>query len=240
MRHPGQPTMKLMADFNGRVALITGASGALGEAVVEAFLLRGATVVGVARSMEKSRRERLHHVAADLTQTEGVEAAVEEAFGLAGRIDVLVHVMGAFAGGTPVAETGEDTWDGMMSLNLRAAFLVARAVLPHMIKARYGRIVAVGSRVGVEPVAGLSAYGVSKAGLNSLIQTIAKEVRDQGITANVVMPSTIDTPANRKAMPKADFSSWVQPASIAEQIVSLASESAGDVSGALIPVYGRA
>jgi NAD(P)-dependent dehydrogenase (short-subunit alcohol dehydrogenase family) len=92
----------------------------------------------------------------------------------------------------------------------------------------------------VEPVAGLSAYGVSKAGLNSLIQTIAKEVRDQGITANVVMPSTIDTPANRKAMPKADFSRWVRPAAIAEQIVSLASESSGDVSGALIPVYGRA
>jgi NAD(P)-dependent dehydrogenase (short-subunit alcohol dehydrogenase family) len=232
--------MKPMVDFNGRVVLITGASGALGEAVVEAFLSRGASVVGVARSMEKNGRERFHTVPADLTQTDGAEAAAKEAFGLAGRIDVLVHVMGAFAGGAPVAETGEDTWDGMMNLNLRAAFLVARAVLPHMIKARYGRIVAVGSRVGVEPVAGLSAYGVSKAGLNSLIQTIAKEVRDQGITANVVMPSTIDTAANRKAMPKADFSSWVQPASIAEQIVSLASESAGDVSGALIPVYGRA
>jgi 3-oxoacyl-[acyl-carrier protein] reductase len=232
--------MKRMADFNGRVALITGASGALGEAVVEAFLLRGATVAAVARSMEKSARERLHIVAADLTGAEGVKGAVEEAFGLAGRIDVLVHVMGAFAGGTPVAETDEDTWDRMMSLNLRAAFLVARAVLPHMISARYGRIVAVGSRVGVEPVAGLSAYGVSKAGLNSLIQTIAKEVGAQRITANMVRPSTIDTPANRKAMPKADFSRWVGPAAIAQQIVSLASESAGDVSGALLPIYGNA
>jgi NAD(P)-dependent dehydrogenase (short-subunit alcohol dehydrogenase family) len=109
-----------------------------------------------------------------------------------------------------------------------------------MIEGRYGRIVAVGSRAGVEPAANLSAYNVSKAGLNTLIRTVALEGREHGITANVVMPSTIDTPANREGMPTADFSRWVTPAAIAGQILWLSSEAASDVSGALIPVYGRA
>jgi NAD(P)-dependent dehydrogenase (short-subunit alcohol dehydrogenase family) len=108
-----------------------------------------------------------------------------------------------------------------------------------MLHSRYGRIVAVGSRVGVESAAGLSAYGVSKAGLNALIQTIAAETREHGVTANVVLPSTIDTPGNRKAMPDADFSQWVAPEKIAQQILWLCSEAASDISGALIPIYGR-
>ncbi len=230
-----------MPDFTNRVALITGASGALGDAVVEAFLVRGATVAGVARSMKKTGgRERFHAVEADLTKPEGARAVAAAAIGQAGKIDILVHVMGAFAGGQPVAETDDATWAKMISLNLSAAFFMVRAVLPAMIDARYGRIVAVGSRASLEPAANLSAYNVSKAGLNTLIRTVALEGREQGITANVVLPSIIDTPANREAMPEADFSRWVQPAAIAEQIVWLSSEAAGDISGALIPVYGRA
>ena len=230
-----------MPDFTNRLALITGASGGLGDAVVEAFLARGATVVGVARSMKgDSNRERFHALETDLTKPEGARAAVASALEIAGKVDILVHVMGAFDGGKPVAETGDGTWDKMIALNLSAAFFMVRAVLPAMIEARYGRIVAVGSRAGVEPGPNLSAYNVSKAGLNTLIRTVALEGKEHGITANVVMPSTIDTPANREGMPTADFSRWVKPSAIAGQIVWLSSEAASDISGALIPVYGRA
>lgn len=220
--------------------MVTGASGGLGGAVVETFLTAGATVAAVARSISpREDADRFVAISADLTTAPGAQAAVDETLQKARGLDVLVHVMGGFAGGQPVHATDDGTWDRMMNLNLRAAFLVARAVLPHMLHSRYGRIVAVGSRVGVESTAGLSAYGVSKAGLNALIKTIAIETREHGVTANVVMPSTIDTPGNRKAMPGADFSQWVTPEKIAQQILWLCSEAASDTSGALIPVYGR-
>lgn len=220
--------------------MVTGASGGLGGAVVETFLTAGATVAAVARSISpRQDADRFVAISADLTTAPGAQAAVDETLQKARGLDVLVHVMGGFAGGQPVHATDDGTWDRMMNLNLRAAFLVARAVLPHMLHSRYGRIVAVGSRVGVESAAGLSAYGVSKAGLNALIKTIAIETREHGVTANVVMPSTIDTPGNRKAMPGADFSQWVTPEKIAQQILWLCSEAASDTSGALIPVYGR-
>lgn len=220
--------------------MVTGASGGLGATVVEAFLAAGATVAGVARSMEpQDEGERFVAVSADLTTPAGAQHAVEETLRKARGIDALVHAMGGFAGGKPVEATDDAAWESMIAVNLRSAFLIMRAVLPHMIQARYGRIVAVGSRTGVEPAAGLSAYGVSKAGLNALIKTIALETPAQGITANAVLPSIIDTPANRKAMPGADFSQWVTPEKIAQQILWLCSEAASDTSGALIPIYGR-
>ena len=231
-----------MSEFSSRVVLVAGASGALGSAVTAAFRREGATVVAVARSITapEAGEEGVIPVHADLTTSQGAQAAVAETLRQAKRLDALIHVMGGFAGGQPVNETPEETWDQMMNLNLRAAFLVARAVLEPMLEARRGRIVAVGSRTGVEPAAGVGAYGVSKAGLNALIQTIAKEVQGKGITANVVLPSTIDTAANRKAMPDADASQWVKPESIARLIVWLCSDAAADTSGALIPIYGQA
>lgn len=229
-----------MSEFTGQVVLVTGASGGLGPAIVDAFLAAGATVAGVARSIApRDDGERFLAVPADLTTREGAQRAVEETLRKTRGIDALVHAMGGFAGGQPVESTDDAAWESMISINLRSAFLITRAVLPQMIQAGYGRIVAVGSRTGVEPAAGLSAYGVSKAGLNALVRTIALETRDKGITANVVLPSTIDTPSNRKAMPKADFSRWVAPEKIAQQILWLCSEAASDTSGALIPIYGR-
>jgi NAD(P)-dependent dehydrogenase (short-subunit alcohol dehydrogenase family) len=229
-----------MSEFTGQVVMVTGANGGLGTAVVEAFLAAGATVAGVARSIApRPDSEQFVAVRADLTSPDGAQRAVEETLQKARGIDALVHAMGGFAGGKPVEATDDAAWDNMMSLNLRSAFLIARAVLPGMIQARYGRIVAVGSRTGLEPAAGLSAYGVSKAGLNALVQTIALETRAQGITANVVLPGIIDTAANRKAMPSADFARWVTPEKIAQQILWLCSEAASDTSGALIPIYGR-
>jgi NAD(P)-dependent dehydrogenase (short-subunit alcohol dehydrogenase family) len=229
-----------MSEFTNQVVLVTGASGGLGPAIVDAFLAAGATVAGVARSIApRDDGERFLAVPADLTTREGAQRAVEDTLRKTRGIDALVHAMGGFAGGQPVESTDDAAWESMISINLRSAFLITRAVLPQMIQAGYGRIVAVGSRTGVEPAAGLSAYGVSKAGLNALVRTIALETRDKGITANVVLPSTIDTPSNRKAMPKADFSRWVAPEKIAQQILWLCSEAASDTSGALIPIYGR-
>ena len=218
--------------------LITGASGGLGEAVTRAFLDRGDLVTGVARSWTQ-RALPIFALEADLTTDAGCRRAVEEAL-TSGPIDALIHVLGGFAGGGPVQETSDATWDQMMSLNLTAAFHVFRAVLPGMLAANYGRIVAIGSRTGVEPAAGFSAYGVSKAGLVALVRTLALELKGSGVTANVVLPSIIDTPANRQAMPKADPSKWVKPASIASVLTWLASRESRDVSGAVIPVYGAA
>ncbi|MEZ5365995.1 MAG: SDR family NAD(P)-dependent oxidoreductase [Bryobacterales bacterium] len=216
-----------MASFSSRSVLITGATGGLGGAVVNAFLDAGATVTGVSRSVDgQHQSERLRWFAADLTKAAGAEAAVAAAVEHGGKLDVLAHVLGGFAGGSPTFETEEDVWDKMMTLNLKAAFLSMRAALPRMLDNGYGRIVAVGSRAGVDIVPGLSAYAVSKAGLNALVRTVAEEGKDNGITANVVLPSVIDTPANRHEMADADFDRWVTPEAIAGHVLWLASEEA--------------
>jgi len=155
-------------------------------------------------------------------------------------LDALVHLVGGFAGGSGVAETSDETWDKMMNINLRAAFCCIRAALKPMQAAGRGRIVAVGTRMAVEPSPNFAAYAVSKAALVALIRTVAAEGQNFGVTANVILPSTIDTPANRAAMPKVDFSRWVKPGSIAKLLVFMASDAAADTSGAVIPIYGRA
>ena len=217
--------------------LITGANGGLGTAVSRAFQDSGATVIGVARNWTEVVPFRT--ISVDLTTAEGCDAMVAEALAL-GPIEALVHILGGFGGGQAIAETSDKTWDGMMTLNLRAAFCAMRAVLKPMTAAKYGRIVAVGSRAAVEAAPNFAACSVSKAGLVALVKNVAAEGKDLGITANVVLPSVIDTPANRQAMPTSDFSRWVQPESIAKTLVYLASKEAGDVSGAVIPIYGRA
>lgn len=220
--------------ISGRVALITGASGGLGSAVVPAFRAAGARVLAVARAPGADG------IDADLATDAGARAAVRRALEQAGRIDALIHLMGGWAGGKPVAETDDATWRSMLDINLDAAFHMARAVLPPMTKAGYGRIVMVGSRTGVEPTAGSGAYNVSKAGLIALVRTIAAEVKDSGVTANIVLPSVIDTPVNRAAMPTAKHDRWVKPQSIADLALWLCSDAAADVNGAAIPIYGRA
>jgi NAD(P)-dependent dehydrogenase (short-subunit alcohol dehydrogenase family) len=214
--------------------LITGASGGLGSAVVERFLSDGHTVIGVARSWPAGNY-RHATIAADLTRSDGCTAMAAEA----GDVEAVVHLMGGFAGGEDLTGTDEATWDQMMNVNLRSAFLTFRAILPRMRERNHGRIIAVGSRTGTDPAPGLSAYGVSKAGLVHLIRTLALELKHTDITSNVVMPSTIDTAANRKAMPSADHSKWVSPSSIATVVFWLASDAARDVSGAVIPIYGK-
>jgi NAD(P)-dependent dehydrogenase (short-subunit alcohol dehydrogenase family) len=152
---------------------------------------------------------------------------------------VLVHLVGAYAGGNPVATTDDSTFDQMINVNLRSAFRMVRAVLPGMVEKGSGRILAIGSRAGDEPLAGASAYNIAKAGLASLVRTVALETKRSGVTANLVSPSIIDSPSNRAALPSADRSLWVKPASVANLLVWLASDEAADISGAVIPIYGQ-
>lgn len=229
-----------MRDLENRVVLITGSSGGLGGPVTRAFLEAGALVVGVDRTAAGPGHERFTGVAADLLSPEGARLAVERAIQRHGRLDALVHLLGGFAGGAPVSQTEDHTWRQMLDLNLNAAFHVFRAALPHLQAAGQGRLIAIGSRTGLEPAPNLAAYNVSKAGLIALVRTIAAELRGARATANVVLPSVIDTPANRAANPAADYDQWVRPESIAGLLVWLASEASADVNGAVLPIYGRA
>ena len=216
--------------------LVTGANGGLGSVVCQAYLATGATVTGAARSWRGDAPFRT--VSADLVTREGCESMVQQAL-QSGPIDALVHLVGAFSGGSPLSETSDEVWDNMMKVNLRAAFCSMRAVLGPMTAAGRGRIVAVGARAAVEPSPKMAAYAVAKAALVALVKNVAAEGKTSGVTANVVLPSIIDTPQNRLAMPKADFARWVAPESIARTLVWLTSDAAADINGAVIPIYGR-
>jgi NAD(P)-dependent dehydrogenase (short-subunit alcohol dehydrogenase family) len=229
-----------MNDFANQVVLITGAKGGLGTHVTEAFLAAGATVIGTSRNIADADfpNSRFTGMAEDLTNPEAARQLTDGVIRRFQKIDVLVHVMGGFAGGQSIAETSDDTWDRMMSLNLRSAFHIFRSVIPHMRRAGRGRIIAIGSRNAAEPAANLSAYNASKAGLVSLVRTAALENKDLGITANVILPATMNTEINRKAMPGADPSKWVQPKQVAGAVIFLASAAGAQISGAAIPIYG--
>ncbi len=227
--------------MEGKIVLITGAKGGLGTAVTQGFLKAGATVVGTSRSIKQEDFPNPRFVAmpADFSKAAAVNEMVLQILVRFGRLDALMHVMGGFAGGKSVAETDDATWEQMRDLNLTAAFYAARAVLPHMRKAGRGRIVAVGSLAAAEPHAGLGSYVIFKSALNTLIRTVALENSDANITANVVLPGTMDTPANRAAMPGADFSKWVRPDDVANVLLMLVSDQAAHINGAVIPVPER-
>lgn len=224
--------------LQNKIALVTGADGGLGTHVTRALLDNGATVIGVSRNAQQSSSDSFATLSADLSSADKAKSMVETIAARFGRLDILAHLVGGFAGGKTIAETDDATFQRMLDLNLNSAFYVLRAVIPHMRRSGSGRIVAIGSRAAEDPGPGVGAYSASKAALVSLIQTVALENKDLAITANVLLPGTMDTPNNRKAMPGADVSQWVQPASVASLIVWLASEAGKDVNGAAIPVYG--
>src|SRR6185295_4442325 len=223
-----------------KVVLVTGASGGLGAFVTRAFLEAGATVVGVSRKIQQSEFDSSAFTAlpAEISTAAGAKTMVESLVNKFGRLDVVAHTVGGFAGGSSVAETGDALFQRMLDVNLSSTFYLLRTVLPVMRKKRNGRIIAVGSRAALEPGAGVGAYSASKAAMVSLIRTVALENKDAGMTANAILPGTMDTPANRKSMPDADPSKWVRPAAIASLIVWLAGDAGKDVNGAVIPVYG--
>lgn len=224
-----------------KIALVTGADGGLGIHVTKALLDAGFLVAGLAPKIQQSHFDSPHFMAipAKLDSLEAAKRATDTVISKYGKIDVLAHLVGGFAGGPTVSETDDTTFRRMFEMNVDSAFHVVRAVLPYMRKAGFGRIIAIGSRAAEAPGAGVGAYSASKAALVSLMRTVAVENKDSGITANVILPGTIDTPANRKAMPGGDTSQWVLPSAIASLILWLASDGAKDVTGAAIPVYGR-
>ena len=223
-----------------KVVLITGANGGLGTAVTRAFLDAGAKVAGVAKKIQNSDFPHPNFLAtsAELGSSDAARAVVAATIAKWGRIDVLAHLVGGFAGGKSVADTDDATLEEMLGVNLRAAFHVFRAVLPDMRTRGAGRILAIGSRTALDPQPMVGAYSASKAALVSLVQTIALENKDRGISANVILPGTMDTPANRAAMPGADPAKWVRPAQVASLLVHLASDEASQISGAVIPILG--
>ncbi len=226
---------------SNRIVLITGANGGLGSFVTETFLAAGDTVVGTSKSIQAAsfQNPRFVAIASDLTDAVSAGQLVEAVIQRFERIDALAHLMGGFAGGKPIAETDDATWERMMDLNLRSAFNIFRTVIPHMRQAGTGRIVAIASRAAAEPAANIAAYAASKAALVSLVRSAALENKEAGITVNAILPGTLNTDANRKAEPQADFSRWVPPQDVAELVLFLAADSAAHITGAAIPVYGH-
>lgn len=231
--------------MQGRVAIVTGGAGALGQAVTSRLLAAGAAVwipYAVAEEVERGRRHmgpqglaRLHTAPADVTDEAAFGAFVTGVLDAHRRVDVLVNMVGGFAPGDLVS-TSLGEWRRMMDLNLTSAVIGCRGVLPAMTAAGYGRIVNIASRAVVPPAGGFIAYTVAKAAVITLTQALAQEARAHGITVNAVLPSTMDTPANRRAMPDADRSGWVSTDAVAAVIAFLASDEAAAVSGAAIPV----
>ncbi|GIX06933.1 MAG: short-chain dehydrogenase [Candidatus Poribacteria bacterium] len=235
--------------FRNQVVLVAGGTGGLGKAVVRAFLEEGAQVAALARSQEKlnalaaeleSFADRLDCRSVDLTQEEPTRSAVQAVHRRFGRIDGLVNAVGGYFGGVPIAEMTLEQWDSMQRINVRTVLNTVRATLPYLQAGGGGFIVNVGSRAGLGGIAGMGAYCAAKAAVKVITEALAAEMLDAGIRVNCVLPSIIDTPENRRAMPKADFSRWVQPEEIARTILFLASGEASAISGASIPVYGRA
>lgn len=232
-------------------ALVTGGTGALGRAVVRRFLADGASVAVTylveaewknlaAAESEAQRSGALIGVRADVTDEESMGRAVEEVATAFGGLRVLTHLAGGYAGGVDVERVEAKTVRQMLDLNLISAFWSAKHVIPHAKRSGSGRLCFVSSRGAVEYYPGAAAYSAAKLGLHALVQTLAQELKQSGVTANAVLPSVIDTAANRASMPKADHSTWVPPADIAAVLSFLAGSGSQSVSGALIPVYGRA
>src|ERR1035438_3037129 len=224
----------------GKTALVTGANGGLGTHVTKALLDAGFAVVGLAPKIQQSDFDHPNITALPvaLDSLAAAKKATDTVIARFGKIDVLAHLVGGFAGGQTIADTDDATFQHMFNMNVNSAFHILRAVIPHMRAAKAGRIIAIGSRAAESPGATVGAYSASKAALVSLIRTVAIENKDAGITANEILPGTMDTPANRKAMPGADLSQWVQPASIASLIVWLAGDAGKAITGAATPVYG--
>ena len=234
----------MTSDFAGKVAMVTGARGNLGRAVVDAFVAAGARVATVdhgtsAADVPTVVDDHRHSVYADLLSAESTQAAVDAAFAHYRRIDVLCNVAGGFEAGTPVHETPDDAWRRMFDLNVMTAVHACRAVVPRMIAAGRGSIVNIAAASSVRGQPNMAAYTVAKNAVVRMTESMAAELRAKGISVTCVLPTIIDTPQNRAAMPDADTRQWTPPAAIADVVLFLASDAAIVASGAAVPVAGR-
>jgi len=237
-----------MNSLQDKVTIITGAVGNLGTATARCFQQSGAKTVLVDRSPDRVR-EAFKHIAnskdhllaggIDLTRIESIGKLVEQTLARFGRVDALVNTVGAFRGGNPVHDADPADWDFLFNANVRTTLMCCRAVIPQMMKQKGGKIINVSSREGLEAHAGFAAYSASKSAVLRLTESLAAELKTSDINVNCIMPSIIDTPQNRAAMPNADFSKWVAPEAIADVIAFLASDAARALNGAALPVYGK-
>jgi NAD(P)-dependent dehydrogenase (short-subunit alcohol dehydrogenase family) len=233
--------------FAGKVALVAGGTGGLGRAVSLAFLAQGATVVATYRrqvewdALQKTaaaNRQNLSGLSVDITDESAVATLVGNLVAKYGRLDALVNTVGGYAGGAKLWELDAKVWDQMFALNLRSGFVLARAVVPQMLKQREGSIVNIASKAAVDHAAGAAAYAASKAAAVAMIDSLAADLKGTGVRANSILPSIIDTEANRKAIPAADFAKWPKPEDIARVVLFLCSDDAKLVQGASLPVFG--
>jgi NAD(P)-dependent dehydrogenase (short-subunit alcohol dehydrogenase family) len=228
-----------------RTVVVAGGTGALGASVSRAFIASGARVIATYvkqveyDALSKQVGAALIGVSLDVTDEAAVAKFVAETESKYGAIDALVIAVGGFAGGKQLWETDTATYDLMLSLNLRAAFVMARAILPGMIRQNRGAVVNVASKAGYGHSAGAAMYAASKAGVMALFDSLAEEVKPYNINVNSIVPSIMDTPSNRRAMPKADFNIWPKTDDIAKVIVYLCSDEARVIHGAAVPVYGK-
>jgi NAD(P)-dependent dehydrogenase (short-subunit alcohol dehydrogenase family) len=236
-------------NFHDRVILVTGGTGGLGREVTMAFLEAGARVVvtfqlaeefaAVVSAADRTGTAPPEGTSVDVTDSAAVEKFIAEIIAKHGRLDVLVNTVGGYAGGKNLWETDPGTYDRMLQLNLKAGFVLAQAIVPAMIRQNRGWIVNIASKAAFDHGAGGALYAASKAGALALFDSLAAEVKPYNINVNTVLPSIIDTAANRKAMPGADFAKWPKPEEIARVILFLCSEEARVIHGAAIPVYGK-
>jgi NAD(P)-dependent dehydrogenase (short-subunit alcohol dehydrogenase family) len=225
--------------MDGKVIVVTGALGALGKVVAEVALARGARVAGVdhAPSQIAAAPNRIELGGIDLSDAAQTGKAIGAVVAQFGRLDALINIAGGFAF-EAVAEGDPKTWQRMYALNVLTALNASRAAISHLAASGAGRIVNVGAMGALQAGAGMGPYAASKAGVHRLTEALAAEWKGK-ITVNAVLPSTIDTPANRASMPKADFAKWITTKELADVILFLASDAASGVTGALLPVGGR-
>jgi NAD(P)-dependent dehydrogenase (short-subunit alcohol dehydrogenase family) len=225
--------------MEGKIIVVTGASGALGKVVVATALAKGARVAAIdhAASTIKATPDRIELGGVDLTDASEARKAIDAAASHFGKLDALVNIAGGFAFET-TAEGDPKTWQRMYALNVLTALNASRSAIPHLSASGAGRIINVGAMGALQAGAGMGAYAASKAGVHRLTEALAAEWKGK-ITVNAVLPSTIDTAANRASMPNADFAKWVRPEELADVILFLASDAASAVTGALLPVNGR-
>ncbi|MBS0570038.1 MAG: SDR family NAD(P)-dependent oxidoreductase [Proteobacteria bacterium] len=226
--------------LQGKRIAVTGAFGALGAAMVERAVTAGARVAAIDRAPVPSSYASVASAIGnvDLADTDSAATAIDAAAKALGGLDGLVNIAGTFRWET-LADGSADTWDLLYRVNVRTAVAASKAAIPHLSASKAGRIVNISAAASTKAGAGMGAYAASKSGVARLTEALAEELKDKAITVNAVLPSIIDTSANRKDMPKADFSRWVTPAQLADVIVFLLSDRASAVTGALLPVTGR-
>lgn len=234
--------------FSGKLALVAGGTGGLGRAVSLAFLEEGAKVVVTYRNQKEwddlqgrsgASISSLAGHALDVTDTTAVEQFIPKVVAEYGHLDVVVNTVGAYAGGVKLWEIDPGVFDRMLALNLRSGYAIFRAVIPAMLKQKRGAIISVASKAAFDHAAGASAYAASKAAVVALVDSLAADLKGTNVRVNSVLPSIIDTEANRKAMPNADFTQWPKPEDIARVILFLCSDDAQLIHGAAVPVYGN-